>query len=1059
MEENSGSESKSIIDFDDEYSENENNNDNENEKEKENIITQNQKINLEDANEQIGQSKHNNQQQEEEHEQENQEILAQEEEEQIENSSEENIIYDPKIKELNEIDINNKQAIIDILMQDILISKKPLKNEASMKEKTKNKFAYVESTMNKNNGENSSKKNLYGRVGYQIEAQEGDPQFVKDINVAAYLLKDQIQEENQDVAKLLFDDLAPTPNNKKMITRKQIGEKVKKTLEKKRKNLEKIEAKMYEEQKSQETFTPLINHRKKDAIKRDFNSFLKDQNEFQKRVELKKQNIIQRNEEDIKELNIGRPQVNKTSEELVKKISASDEPVYMRLYNKRVNNEKLKEAEEKRIIQEKEEEKKRKERENELKKNNPYKHIKSKINILKKSPSQAGVEPIKEGELSKNNMNGRIRVPFNRNSKSLNKREKSAVILRNNYNKKLFDIKDLPTNKMLWNKFIKNFDEALININENNSNSNNEINLEELNEYQYHKLLYYLGMVVYPPEHKEKNGEENKINEEQKEEENNRQEEMTPEVENMLKVDENKLINDSFNLLRLDQDKIRTIDIKNFLIFVLDNQNYDLYQQYKTNHEQEIKDLFPLNKYKKEDIPELILKKQNEELLSNIDKTNKLNNKYFSLSKDNKIIFTLDKSQNIKKDFNMLGLNYRNKRKKGKEEKILNIIKQKYPFKPTINVKSEKLYQKYKDKIYPVQNETVTSNSQFKKSNMEYIDRILLLDKKRIAENQKIKEELQKKEIKECTFKPKINQSYPLAKKINKDLNDENQNITNNKTENVSKNGKKSKSKNKFEELYEIGKNKIQAKKNKSREEIELERQRNECTFQPNINNLNIQKIPKTNFTNDIYNEKEYKYLYERLKHGRLERMVKDSNNDRYGLNNELKQFVKDNKEFNFIQNQAYLGLEDQYYNSNNNQMKYDNNYNVNNEERENYNKQEDNVNIKNENNNNSQTQQNNQEEGGSENEGDPEKKEEIPLLIIDVNIRQGVKKKIYVYEGDTPEDLAEKFAKEQNLEPESKNKLQSLIQSHMLRLLTRIEEENQSISEKSQNLHNQKIN
>jgi len=187
--------------------------------------------------------------------------------------------------------------------------------------------------------------------------------------------------------------------------------------------------------------------------------------------------------------------------------------------------------------------------------------------------------------------------------------------------------------------------------------------------------------------------------------------------------------------------------------------------------------------------------------------------------------------------------------------------------------------------------------------------------------------------------------------------------------------------------------------------------------------------------------------------------MVKDSNNDRYGLNNELKQFVKDNKEFNFIQNQAYLGLEDQYYNSNNNQMKYDNNYNVNNEERENYNKQEDNVNIKNENNNNSQTQQNNQEEGGSENEGDPEKKEEIPLLIIDVNIRQGVKKKIYVYEGDTPEDLAEKFAKEQNLEPETKNKLQSLIQSHMLRLLTRIEEENQSISEKSQNLHNQKIN
>lgn len=77
------------------------------------------------------------------------------------------------------------------------------------------------------------------------------------------------------------------------------------------------------------------------------------------------------------------------------------------------------------------------------------------------------------------------------------------------------------------------------------------------------------------------------------------------------------------------------------------------------------------------------------------------------------------------------------------------------------------------------------------------------------------------------------------------------------------------------------------------------------------------------------------------------------------------------------------------------------------------------------------------------------EKKEGIPLLIIDVNIRQGVKKKIYVYEGDTPEGLAEKFAKEHNLEEETKNKLQNLIHNHMLRLLTRIEEENQSISEK----------
>ena len=1051
MENNSGSESKSIIDFDDEYCENEKENENENEKmQKEKTDT--------DIKDQIGQIKHNNQQQEEEHEEDNQDLVVAEEEEQVENNSEENIIYDPKVKELNEIDLNNKQAIIDLLMQDNLITKKPIKSEASIKEKTKNKFAYVESTMNmnKNNGDTISKKNSYGRVGYQIEAQEGDPQFVKDINVAAYLLKDQIQEENQDVAKLLFDDLTPTPNNKKIITRKQIGEKVKQTLEKRKKNLEKIEAKMYEEQKSQETFTPSINHRKKDGNnRRDFNSFLKDQNEFQKKVENKKKIIEQRNEEDMKELNVGKPQVNKNSEELVKKISSGDEPVYVRLYNKRMNNEKMKEAEERRIIQEREEAKKRKEKDNQLKRNNPYKHVKSKINILKRSPSQGGAAPIKEGETSNKNSrnNNKIKIPFNKNEKVLNKREKSAINIRYNPNKRIFDVKDLPTNKMLWNKFIKNFDEALINIdiNENNSNNNNELNLEELDEKQYHSLLYNLSMVSYPPEEKENENEEKKTKEEN--EENN------IEIENMLKVDEKKLIDDSYNLLKRDNGKVKTIDVKNFLIFVLDNQNYDLYQQYKTNHEQEIKDLFPLTKYKKEDIPELMLKKQNEELLSSIDKTNKKNNKYFSFTNDGKIIFTLDKAQNIKKDFNMFGLNYRNKRKKGKEEKILNIIKQQYPFKPTININSEKLYQKYKDKVAPVQNDTVTSNSQFKRSNMEYIDRILLLDKKRIAENQKIKEEMQKKEIKECTFKPKINQTYPMAKKKNKEANEENKN---------EKNLKKNKSKNKFEELYEIGKNKIQAKKNKPREEIELEKQRKECTFQPNINNINIQKIPKTNFINDIYNEKEYKYLYERLKHGRLERMVKESNNDRYGLNNELKQFVKDSKEFNYIQNPAYFGPEDPFYN--NNQNKYENNYNVNdnnNNEEVEINEKQEKVKIKNESNKNNnkinniqnEQQQHNQEEGGSENEVDPEKKEDIPLLIIDVNIRQGVKKKIYVYEGDTPEDLAEKFAKEHNLEPETKNKLQTLIHSHMLRLLTRIEEENQSISEKSQNMHNQKNN
>lgn len=156
--------------------------------------------------------------------------------------------------------------------------------------------------------------------------------------------------------------------------------------------------------------------------------------------------------------------------------------------------------------------------------------------------------------------------------------------------------------------------------------------------------------------------------------------------------------------------------------------------------------------------------------------------------------------------------------------------------------------------------------------------------------------------------------------------------------------------------------------------------------------------------------KKEYKYLYERLKHGRLERMVKDSNNDRYGLNNELKQFVKDNKEFNYIQNQAYFEPENPYY-YNNNQNEFENNFNS-----------EKSI-FQNENNTTytSNTKNDGKEEDNNSEEGAPDKKDEIPLLIIDVNIRQGVKKKIFVYEGDTPEELADKFAKKHNLEPETK--------------------------------------
>ncbi len=174
-----------------------------------------------------------------------------------------------------------------------------------------------------------------------------------------------------------------------------------------------------------------------------------------------------------------------------------------------------------------------------------------------------------------------------------------------------------------------------------------------------------------------------------------------------------------------------------------------------------------------------------------------------------------------------------------------------------------------------------------------------------------------------------------------------------------------------------------------------------------------------------------------------MDRLIKNSTTDRYDLNKDLKKYVKMTKE----------NKENEYFEEEKTQeTKYAANDSVKKNRNSKIEKKES-TKLRNsiksdEEMYNSSPEQYNEEE-------DDEKREGLPSLIIDVNIRQGVKKKIYVYEGDTPESLSEKFAKEHNLEEETKIKLQNLIQSHMQKLLTRIDEENQSVSEKSQTTHN----
>lgn len=70
--------------------------------------------------------------------------------------------------------------------------------------------------------------------------------------------------------------------------------------------------------------------------------------------------------------------------------------------------------------------------------------------------------------------------------------------------------------------------------------------------------------------------------------------------------------------------------------------------------------------------------------------------------------------------------------------------------------------------------------------------------------------------------------------------------------------------------------------------------------------------------------------------------------------------------------------------------------------------------------------------------------------MKADYSLKKGMENNIIVYEGSTAEGLAADFARQHALDESTELKLCNLIQSHMSKLLLRIDEENQSVSDKS---------
>ena len=119
------------------------------------------------------------------------------EQEDQEEDEEENDITDPNIKKLMKMDLADKEGIIDLLMKDNLVKKSNVQKDIITKSQNKKKFGHVEPTIGKIPIGNE--KSSYGRKGFQIEVDEGNPEFIKDMNVAAAVVKTQIEEENINV--------------------------------------------------------------------------------------------------------------------------------------------------------------------------------------------------------------------------------------------------------------------------------------------------------------------------------------------------------------------------------------------------------------------------------------------------------------------------------------------------------------------------------------------------------------------------------------------------------------------------------------------------------------------------------------------------------------------------------------------------------------------------------------------------------------------------------------------------------------------------------------------
>ena len=673
--------------------------------------------------------------------------------------------------------------------------------------------------------------NLNKKIKEIEKEEEEDSNFNKALTkVLKKIMKKKNNKNNNELYDIILNDKEIIENELKKCGFKKninISSKIKSYIDKKNKNLNEIKQKKEEEFNQKYTFIPQINKKNNNKDKkRNLNQFLKDQEEYEQKKIEKILNIkdtqIKKEEEELKL----KPKIQISSEKMAQEKYKGEE-VFSRLYNQNIKK---------------------------IEKENLNKNEKNRNSI-------------------NNNINEEYLNNLYQDYKLREKKNKEKEDLENKKRKEILNYKAASTsNKYLYNKFKKSFKKEIEKILIEKGN-NTKLNYNQLKNI-------FINLNFIPKSQSENENINNLLNE----------------------IYEN--LKDSNNLISIDHLFIFSLSIvKLFEYYIISNyqitNSTTLNTESLENNKKEISNSISQKDLKINIISNnKLLHKNNSVLQVNslennclkLDYINKelqsriiKNMKFGGFDSNNNFIITCTHAEMIFKNFLIFYQNYSNpninkennnnefskeniKKKQMIRASTSNSVVQSYKSNLLLNkqkINDRNNRSNYLNQTHNTENDNNKKQKRNKSNSSLRIEQLYLSNskKKNFLEKEKEKylEQKEKEEKINCTFKPKINSNAQYKNNIIPiDKNNNNNNINEKR----------------MDYLFKKGTEKIINKKDKTLDEIEVEKYKKELTFKPQINNINYEVFKKNC---NVENDYDIQKFNQRLLKGREEREIKES--------------------------------------------------------------------------------------------------------------------------------------------------------------------------------------